>query len=123
MRFFTRPPVWGARGMRGEHREKAGGVPTSACRKVIYPSGVRGRWVALLVAVAATVLLAVVLSSRGAAAIAAGNVYSVLDGLAAPPARAVTMVAAPAKEQYLLPGQRVVSELGIEVIVPPLHHR
>ena len=51
--------------MRGEHREKDGGVPTYACRKVIYPSGVRGRWVALLVAVAATVLLAVVLSSRG----------------------------------------------------------
>jgi hypothetical protein len=51
--------------MRGEHREKVAGVPTSACRKVIYPSGVRGRWVALLVAVAAAVLLAVVLSSRG----------------------------------------------------------
>ena len=36
------------------------------CREVIYPSGVRGRWVALVVAVAAAVLLAVVLSSRGA---------------------------------------------------------
>jgi hypothetical protein len=35
------------------------------CREVIYPSGVRGRWVALLVAVAAAVFLAVVLSSRG----------------------------------------------------------
>jgi hypothetical protein len=34
-------------------------------REVIYPSGVRGRWVALLVAVAAGVVLAVVLSSRG----------------------------------------------------------
>jgi hypothetical protein len=60
---------------------------------------------------------------RGAAAIAAGNVYSVLDGLAAPPARAAATAVAPAKEQYLLAGQRVVSELGIPVIVPPLHHR
>ena len=51
--------------MRGEHREKARGLPRSACREVIYPSGVRGRWVALLVAVAAAVLLAIVLSSRG----------------------------------------------------------
>jgi hypothetical protein len=51
--------------MRGEHREKARGVPTSVCREVIYPSGVRGRWVALLAAVAAAVLVAVVLTSRG----------------------------------------------------------
>jgi hypothetical protein len=51
--------------MRREHKEKAAGVPTSACREVIYPSGVRGRWVALLVAVAAAVLLAAVLTSRG----------------------------------------------------------
>ena len=63
------------------------------------------------------------LLKRGAAAIAAGNVYSLLDGLAAPPARAAATAAAPAKEQYLLGGQRVVSELGIPVIVPPLHHR
>ena len=51
--------------MRGEHREKAAGVPTSAQPKVIYPSDVRGRWVALLVVAAAAALLAVVLSSRG----------------------------------------------------------
>ena len=52
--------------MRGEHREKAAGVPRSVWREVIYPSGVPGRWVALLVVVAAAALLAVVLSSRGA---------------------------------------------------------
>ena len=63
------------------------------------------------------------LLKRGAAAIAAGNVYAVLDGLAAPPARAAATAVAPRKEQYLLGGQRVVSELGIDVIVPPLHHR
>jgi hypothetical protein len=62
------------------------------------------------------------LLQRGAAAIAAGNVYSLIDGLAAAPARAAVAVR-PAKEQYLLGGQRVVLELGIEVIVPPLHHR
>jgi hypothetical protein len=58
---------------------------------------------------------------RGAVALAAGNVYSLLDGIAAAPARAATAGRPP--EQYLLPGQRIVLELGIEVIVPPLHHR
>jgi hypothetical protein len=62
------------------------------------------------------------LLQRGALALAAGNVYSLLDVLAAAPARAAVSVA-PGKEQYLLGGQRVVSELGIDVIVPPLHHR
>jgi hypothetical protein len=59
---------------------------------------------------------------RGAAALAAGNVYALLDGLAAPPARAAAAVT-PRREQYLLGGVQVVRELGIEVVVPPLHHR
>jgi len=62
------------------------------------------------------------LLKRGAVALAAGNIYSLLDGLAAPPARAA-VAAGRAPEQYLLSGLRVVRELGIEVIVPPLHHR
>ncbi|HEV8463172.1 MAG TPA: hypothetical protein VGQ38_20970 [Gaiellaceae bacterium] len=62
------------------------------------------------------------LLKRGAAALAAGNIYSLVDALAAAPARA-TVTAARGPEQYLLPGQKVVLELGIEVIVPPLHHR
>jgi hypothetical protein len=62
------------------------------------------------------------LLKRGAAALAAGNVYALLDGLAAPPARAATH-AARAREQYLIGGLSVVEELGIDVIVPPLHHR
>jgi hypothetical protein len=62
------------------------------------------------------------LLKRGAVALAAGNVYSLLDGLASPPARAAVS-AVRAREQYLLPGLKVVRELGIEVIVPPLHHR
>lgn len=59
---------------------------------------------------------------RGAAALATGNLYALLEGLAPAPARAAA-VAARRPEQYLLGGLRVVRELGIEVIVPPLHHR
>jgi hypothetical protein len=62
------------------------------------------------------------LLKRGALALAAGNIYSLLDGLSAAPARAAT-TAARAREQYLLGGLHVVQELGIDVIVPPLHHR
>ena len=59
---------------------------------------------------------------RGLVAVAAGNVYSLVDGLAAAPARAA-VTAALRPEQYLLGGLRVVNELGIDVILPPLHHR
>ena len=59
---------------------------------------------------------------RGLAAVAGGNVYSLVDGLTAPPARAALTAALPS-EQYLLGGLRVVNELGIDVIIPPLHHR
>ena len=62
------------------------------------------------------------LLKRGAAAIAAGNVYALLDGLGAPPARAAATAFRP-QEQYVLPGVRIVQELGVEVLVPPLHHR
>ena len=62
------------------------------------------------------------LLKRGAVALAAGNVYSLLDALASAPARAAVSTVR-SKEQYLLAGQQVVRELGIEVIVPPLHHR
>ena len=64
------------------------------------------------------------LLQRGALALAAGNIYSLLDALEAAPARAaVAAAAAPRPEQYLLGGLKVVRELGIDVIVPPLHHR
>jgi hypothetical protein len=59
---------------------------------------------------------------RGAAALAAGNVYALLDGLATAPARAAVSTVR-LREQYLMPGLKVVHELQIEVIVPPLHHR
>ena len=62
------------------------------------------------------------LLKRGAAALAAGNIYSLLDGIAAAPVRAAT-TAARAREQYVMPGLKVVQEIGIDVIVPPLHHR
>ena len=59
---------------------------------------------------------------RGLVALAAGNVYSLVDGLTAAPARAA-LTAALRPEQYLIGGLRVVNELGIDVILPPLHHR
>jgi hypothetical protein len=62
------------------------------------------------------------LLKRGAVAVAAGNIYSLLDALAAAPVRAAVSGVRP-REQYLIPGLQVVRELGIEVIVPPLHHR
>ena len=62
------------------------------------------------------------LLQRGLLAIAAGNVYSLVDGLTAAPARAALTAALP-PEQYLVGGLRVVNELGIDVILPPLHHR
>ena len=62
------------------------------------------------------------LLQRGLVALAAGNVYSLIDGLAAAPARAAAAAVA-RPEQYLLGGLRVVNELGIDVILPPLHHR
>lgn len=62
------------------------------------------------------------LLKRGALALAAGNVYTLLDSLGAAPARAA-VAATRAREQYVLPGLKVVQELNIEVIVPPLHHR
>jgi len=42
---------------------------------------------------------------RGLAAVAAGNVYALVDGLTAPPARAASTAALPS-EQYLLGGKR-----------------
>jgi hypothetical protein len=62
------------------------------------------------------------LLKRGAVALAAGNIYSLLDGFSAAPARAAT-TAARAREQYLLNGLHVVQKLGIDVVVPALHHR
>ena len=59
---------------------------------------------------------------RGAVALAAGNIYSLLEALGLAPARAAAF-AAPRAEQYLLGGLKVTREIGIEVVVPPLHHR
>jgi hypothetical protein len=62
------------------------------------------------------------LLKRGAVALAAGNIYSLMDALGAAPARAA-VAAGRGPEQYLLGGLKVQLELGIEVIIPPLHHR
>ena len=62
------------------------------------------------------------LVTRGTAALAAGNVYSLLDSIAPSLARAATSRKL-RPEQYVLDGLQVRLELGIEVLVPPLHHR
>jgi deferrochelatase/peroxidase EfeB len=50
------------------------------------------------------------------------RVYRLVDEAAAKPVRRTTREAMPA-EQHLLADLRVVREDGIEVVVPPLHHR
>ncbi len=60
----------------------------------------------------------------GAAATVAGaaGVYELLDRLAEKPARP-EVTGPPPSEQHLLEGIEVVVDEGVEVLVPPLHHR
>jgi len=61
------------------------------------------------------------LAGAAAGVLGAGGVYELVDKLAgAAPARAA---GTPRLEQHLLEGIRVVRSDGIEVLVPPLHHR
>ncbi len=61
--------------------------------------------------------------TRGAALAALQTVgtYGLLERLATIPARAATATAPP--EQHLLQGVQVVTNNGLDVIVPPLHHQ
>jgi hypothetical protein len=56
-----------------------------------------------------------------ASALAAAGIYELADRLASAPARVPTGPRAP--EQHLLDGMRVVTDNGVEVLVPPLHHQ
>jgi hypothetical protein len=61
------------------------------------------------------------LAGAAAGVLGAGSVYELVDKLAgAAPARAA---GTRRQEQHLLDGIRVVHSNGIEVLVPPLHHR
>jgi hypothetical protein len=58
----------------------------------------------------------------GAASAAAGaGIYELVDRLATSPTRAADAPLGP--EQHVVPGLRVISDEGVEVVVPPLHHR
>lgn len=61
---------------------------------------------------------------RGAAAagLSTAGLYQLVDRFAVPPPRSLT-AATQLREQHLLLGQQVVTEEGVEVIVPPLHHQ
>src|SRR2546425_10671424 len=60
MRFFTRPPVWGVRGMLQEHKEKGEDPPSER-----YPGQVRRRWLGVITGVAVAVVIVVSVASRG----------------------------------------------------------
>ena len=63
-----------------------------------------------------------VLAGAAGAALGAAGVYELVDQLAGAPER--TAVAAPRQpEQHLLSGVREVTDNGVEVLVPPLHHQ
>src|SRR5919201_5987148 len=62
-----------------------------------------------------------VIAGGGAAALG-GSIYELVDRLTRPPQRPEVALKLPV-EQHLLDGQRVVQSNGVEVLVPPLHHR
>jgi hypothetical protein len=63
------------------------------------------------------------LERSGLAALGATGLYSLLEEVAALPARAAAAPAALAPEQHLLEGLRVIVDNDVEVLVPPLHHQ
>ncbi|MFL5925781.1 MAG: hypothetical protein ACJ77E_02460 [Gaiellaceae bacterium] len=63
------------------------------------------------------------LRRSGQAALAAAGLYSVIDGLTAPPARAAGATHGHPREQHVLQGLRTFTERDVEAIVPPVHHQ
>jgi hypothetical protein len=63
------------------------------------------------------------LERSGLAALGATGLYSLLEEIAAPPARAATMSTVLPPEQHLMEGLRVIVDNGVAVQVPPLHHQ
>jgi hypothetical protein len=62
------------------------------------------------------------LRRAGLTALGVSGVYTMLDGLAAAPARAAMTARALPPEQHLMQGLRVITDEGVAVNVPPLHH-
>ena len=63
------------------------------------------------------------LERSGLAALGATGLYSLLEEVAALPARAAAAPAALAPEQHLMEGLRVIVDNDVPVLVPPLHHQ
>jgi hypothetical protein len=61
------------------------------------------------------------LAGAAAGALGAGGLYELVDQLASSPERP-SAVRRP-REQHLLDGMETISDEGVEVLVPPLHHR
>ncbi|HEX9416860.1 MAG TPA: hypothetical protein VF895_09175 [Gaiellaceae bacterium] len=61
------------------------------------------------------------LAGAAVSAVAGTGIYELVDRLGRPPSRAAS--AGFPREQHVLDGVRVVRDDGIEVVVPPLHHR
>ena len=61
------------------------------------------------------------LGSAGAAALTAAGAYELVDRLTSAPERPPARSLPP--EQHLLDGTALVVDNGVEVVVPPLHHR
>jgi hypothetical protein len=61
------------------------------------------------------------LAGAAAGALGAGGIYELVDQLASSPKR--TAVTGLRREQHLLQGLTTISDDGVEVLVPPLHHR
>ena len=62
------------------------------------------------------------LARSAAAVLAAGGLYELVDGIAAP-TRAAAATAALPPEQHLLLDVPVITDNGVQVLVPPLHHQ
>jgi hypothetical protein len=56
-------------------------------------------------------------------ALAASGLYGLVDTLAPPPARALASGPRHPAEQHVLRGVRIMTENGVEVVVPPRHHQ
>ena len=56
-------------------------------------------------------------------ALAVSGLYGLVDTLAPAPARALTTRPRHPAEQHLLRGTRILTENGVEVVVPPRHHQ
>lgn len=62
------------------------------------------------------------LERSGLAGLSLAGLYALLDGRAVAPARAAIAASALPPEQHLMQGLRVITDDGVKVSVPPMHH-